>query len=83
MIEQNLLTTLSQNPDFSNGVNISTGSTSSYSSISWGTDREQMCQTRKRWSYKNQDRRVGKQIIIVMPGSDCLVKYASTINTFQ
>jgi len=30
------LTTPSQNPDFSSGVNISTGSTSSYSSISGG-----------------------------------------------
>ena len=34
------LTTPSQNPDFSNGANISTGSTSSYSSISWGADHQ-------------------------------------------
>ena len=33
-----ILTTPSQNPDFSKGVNISTGSTSSYSSISWGAE---------------------------------------------
>ena len=33
-----ILTTPSQNPDFSKGVNISIGPTSSYSSISWGAD---------------------------------------------
>lgn len=35
--KERVLTTPSQNPDFSKGVSISTGSTSSYSSISGGT----------------------------------------------
>lgn len=42
------LTTPSQNPDFSKGVNMSTGSTSSYSSISWGADNQRVA---KRYRY--------------------------------